>query len=150
MVSFRFDRSLLIMYLHSCIRRREDKQRSLYLDDKLYWLWRQPSDAVHCDSGIWQCGLEPTLLKRDFWSEWLSNWTGKFHFASRISRRIWNTKIIFELMYFLSFFSNQVSDILRETLEAVGAKAMVVGHTPQLSGVNWYIYINSLLKELHH
>ncbi|ESQ36208.1 hypothetical protein EUTSA_v10009773mg, partial [Eutrema salsugineum] len=30
----------------------------------------------------------------------------------------------------------QVSKILRDTLEAVGAKAMVVGHTPQLSGVN--------------
>ncbi|CAN8295210.1 unnamed protein product [Cochlearia groenlandica] len=30
----------------------------------------------------------------------------------------------------------QVGKILRETLEAVGAKAMVVGHTPQLSGVN--------------
>ncbi|KAJ4867991.1 Calcineurin-like metallo-phosphoesterase superfamily protein [Raphanus sativus] len=30
----------------------------------------------------------------------------------------------------------QVSTILRDSLEAVGAKAMVVGHTPQLSGVN--------------
>ncbi|XP_013698116.2 shewanella-like protein phosphatase 1 [Brassica napus] len=30
----------------------------------------------------------------------------------------------------------QVSKILRDSLEAVGAKAMVVGHTPQLSGVN--------------
>lgn len=37
------------------------------------------------------------------------------------------------------FFSYQVNKILRDTLEAVGAKAMVVGHTPQLSGVNWYI-----------
>jgi hypothetical protein len=34
----------------------------------------------------------------------------------------------------------QVNKILHDTLEAVGAKAMVVGHTPQLSGVNWYIY----------
>ncbi|CAF2315449.1 unnamed protein product [Brassica rapa] len=30
----------------------------------------------------------------------------------------------------------QASKILRDSLEAVGAKAMVVGHTPQLSGVN--------------
>ncbi|XP_009119004.1 shewanella-like protein phosphatase 1 [Brassica rapa] len=30
----------------------------------------------------------------------------------------------------------QVGKILRDSLEAVGAKAMVVGHTPQLSGVN--------------
>lgn len=43
-------------------------------------------------------------------------------------------------MSFPDFFSNQISKVLQETLEAVGAKAMVVGHTPQLSGVNWYIY----------
>jgi len=43
-------------------------------------------------------------------------------------------------MCFLTSFSYQVNKILHDTLEAVGAKAMVVGHTPQLSGVNWYIY----------
>lgn len=32
----------------------------------------------------------------------------------------------------------QICSILDDTLEAVGAKAMVVGHTPQLEGVNWY------------
>ncbi|CAL9214002.1 unnamed protein product [Arabidopsis halleri] len=37
---------------------------------------------------------------------------------------------------FPDFFSYQVNKILHDTLEAVGAKAMVVGHTPQLSGVN--------------
>lgn len=31
----------------------------------------------------------------------------------------------------------QVCSILEETLQAVGAKAMVVGHTPQTIGVNW-------------
>ncbi|EYU45985.1 hypothetical protein ABFS82_04G084000 [Erythranthe guttata] len=31
---------------------------------------------------------------------------------------------------------NQIESILRETLQAVGAKAMVVGHTPQVTGVN--------------
>ncbi|KAK6163813.1 hypothetical protein DH2020_000677 [Rehmannia glutinosa] len=31
---------------------------------------------------------------------------------------------------------NQIQSILRETLQAVGAKAMVVGHTPQATGVN--------------
>ena len=40
------------------------------------------------------------------------------------------------------YLYNQVGKILRDSLEAVGAKAMVVGHTPQLSGVNWYIYLN--------
>lgn len=32
----------------------------------------------------------------------------------------------------------QINAILKETLQAVGAKAMVVGHTPQYSGANWY------------
>lgn len=32
----------------------------------------------------------------------------------------------------------QIQSVLEETLQAVGAKAMVVGHTPQTSGVNWY------------
>lgn len=31
---------------------------------------------------------------------------------------------------------NQIHRILEETLQAVGAKAMVVGHTPQMAGVN--------------
>ena len=31
----------------------------------------------------------------------------------------------------------QACSILEETLQAVGAKAMVVGHTPQTIGVNW-------------
>jgi len=31
---------------------------------------------------------------------------------------------------------NQIQSVLEETLQAVGAKAMVVGHTPQTSGVN--------------
>lgn len=32
----------------------------------------------------------------------------------------------------------QIQSILEETLRAVGAKAMVVGHTPQPMGANWY------------
>lgn len=42
---------------------------------------------------------------------------------------------------FLSFGNEklcQINSILEETLQAVGAKAMVVGHTPQTAGVNWY------------
>lgn len=34
-------------------------------------------------------------------------------------------------------FALQIYSILEETLRAVGAKAMVVGHTPQTIGVNW-------------
>lgn len=35
------------------------------------------------------------------------------------------------------FASHQIQYILRDTLQALGAKAMVVGHTPQSAGVNW-------------
>lgn len=35
--------------------------------------------------------------------------------------------------------SHQINAILQDTLQAVGAKAMVVGHTPQMEGVNWYM-----------
>lgn len=31
----------------------------------------------------------------------------------------------------------QIQSLLEETLQSVGAKAMVVGHTPQPMGVNW-------------
>jgi len=34
-------------------------------------------------------------------------------------------------------YNVQVCSILEETLQAVDAKAMVVGHTPQTVGVNW-------------
>ncbi|CAI8585908.1 unnamed protein product [Vicia faba] len=36
----------------------------------------------------------------------------------------------------MDYEANQVCSILEETLQAVGAKAMVVGHTPQTIGVN--------------
>lgn len=36
----------------------------------------------------------------------------------------------------------QLSSIVAEqTLEAVGAQGMVVGHTPQMRGVNWYPFV---------
>lgn len=38
----------------------------------------------------------------------------------------------------LKVYASQIHAILEETLQAVGAKAMVVGHTPQTVGVNWY------------
>lgn len=34
-------------------------------------------------------------------------------------------------------FLLQIQSILDTTLQVVGAKAMVVGHTPQTTGVNW-------------
>ena len=45
---------------------------------------------------------------------------------------------ILEFVWLLTQNLSQINSILEETLQAVGAKAMVVGHTPQTSGVNWY------------
>lgn len=41
-------------------------------------------------------------------------------------------------MTFLSCLALQINSILEETLQAIDAKAMVVGHTPQTTGANWY------------
>lgn len=49
-----------------------------------------------------------------------------------------STKDSYVLLKWTLFF-HQISEILRETLEAAGAKGMVVGHTPQVSGINWYL-----------
>ncbi|KAF6144823.1 hypothetical protein GIB67_038922 [Kingdonia uniflora] len=56
-----------------------------------------------------------------------------------------NREAIFELASmdfsnkrWVYWFSQKVYSILEETLQHVGAKAMVVGHTPQTSGINWY------------
>jgi hypothetical protein len=39
----------------------------------------------------------------------------------------------------------QLSSIVAEqTLKSVGAKGMVVGHTPQIHGVNWYLSFSFL------
>lgn len=49
---------------------------------------------------------------------------------------VWNRLYSRDSSDFEDFQSNQIQTILQETLQAVGAKAMVVGHTPQTAGVN--------------
>ncbi|XP_023645917.1 shewanella-like protein phosphatase 1 isoform X1 [Capsella rubella] len=49
---------------------------------------------------------------------------------------VWSRLYSRETSELADYQIEQVSKILRDTLDAVGAKAMVVGHTPQLSGVN--------------
>lgn len=58
-----------------------------------------------------------------------------------------NRKVIFIIYHYnhknyhcVHWFADQVGAIVEETLERAGAKAMVVGHTPQLEGVNWYMF----------
>ncbi|KAI5435053.1 shewanella-like protein phosphatase 1 [Lathyrus oleraceus] len=49
---------------------------------------------------------------------------------------VWNRLYSRDSPDLMDYEANQVCSILEETLQAVGAKAMVVGHTPQTTGVN--------------
>ncbi|XP_010685890.2 shewanella-like protein phosphatase 1 [Beta vulgaris subsp. vulgaris] len=49
---------------------------------------------------------------------------------------VWNRLYSRDTSDLADYQMNQIQGILEETLQAVGAKAMVVGHTPQTSGVN--------------
>lgn len=42
----------------------------------------------------------------------------------------------------------QIESILEETLQAVGGRRMVVGHTPQPTGANWYRTLLFLMNTL--
>ncbi|XP_038993643.1 shewanella-like protein phosphatase 1 isoform X2 [Hibiscus syriacus] len=49
---------------------------------------------------------------------------------------VWNRLYSRDISDLNDYQINQINAILQETLQAVGAKAMVVGHTPQYSGAN--------------
>ncbi|KAJ4725494.1 shewanella-like protein phosphatase 1 [Melia azedarach] len=49
---------------------------------------------------------------------------------------VWNRSYSRDTSDLEDYQISQINAILQETLQAVGAKAMVVGHTPQISGVN--------------
>ncbi|KAL4340151.1 hypothetical protein GQ457_08G000980 [Hibiscus cannabinus] len=49
---------------------------------------------------------------------------------------VWNRLYSRDISELEDYKINQINAILKETLQAVGAKAMVVGHTPQYSGAN--------------
>ncbi|MBA0574677.1 hypothetical protein Golob_001864 [Gossypium lobatum] len=49
---------------------------------------------------------------------------------------VWNRLYSRDISDLAVYQINQINAILQETLQALGAKAMVVGHTPQFSGAN--------------
>ncbi|KAI4305391.1 hypothetical protein L6164_028761 [Bauhinia variegata] len=49
---------------------------------------------------------------------------------------VWNRLYSRDMPDLQDYQINQINSILEETLQAIGAKAMVVGHTPQITGVN--------------
>ncbi|XP_021720971.1 shewanella-like protein phosphatase 1 isoform X2 [Chenopodium quinoa] len=50
---------------------------------------------------------------------------------------VWNRLYSRDTSDLAEYEINQIHEMLEETLRALGAKAMVVGHTPQINGVNW-------------
>lgn len=52
-----------------------------------------------------------------------------------------NSSELRKLLHKCSCWFQLSSVVAEQTLEAVGAKGMVVGHTPQMHGVNWYTFL---------
>ncbi|KAK9168035.1 hypothetical protein Syun_000175 [Stephania yunnanensis] len=50
---------------------------------------------------------------------------------------VWNRLYSRDVDDMEDYRNHQIRSVLEETLQALGAKAMVVGHTPQMSGINW-------------
>jgi hypothetical protein len=53
-----------------------------------------------------------------------------------------------KLLYKCSCWFQLSSIAAEQTLEAVGAKGMVVGHTPQTHGVTWYPFLLISISDL--
>ncbi|CAK8537860.1 unnamed protein product [Lathyrus sativus] len=102
------------------------------------------NDWVFCHGGLLPhhvtYGLE--RMNKEV-SEWMRNPSkndGTFQFPSIATRGydsvVWNRLYSSDSPDLMDYEANQVCSVLEETLQAVGAKAMVVGHTPQTIGVN--------------
>ncbi|KAK9124625.1 hypothetical protein Sjap_014227 [Stephania japonica] len=50
---------------------------------------------------------------------------------------VWNRLYSRDVDDMEDYRNHQIRSVLEETLQALGAKGMVVGHTPQMSGINW-------------
>lgn len=56
-------------------------------------------------------------------------------------RDLKNSSEIHKFLDNCSYWFQLSSIVAEQTLQAVGAKGMVVGHTPQMHGVNWYPFL---------
>ncbi|KAL5102306.1 hypothetical protein RYX36_006633 [Vicia faba] len=102
------------------------------------------NDWVFCHGGLLPhhvaYGLERMNKEVSEWMRDPSKNDSTFQFPFIATRGynsvVWNRLYSRDSPDLMDYEANQVCSILEETLQAVGAKAMVVGHTPQTIGVN--------------
>ncbi|XP_031736820.1 shewanella-like protein phosphatase 1 isoform X2 [Cucumis sativus] len=101
------------------------------------------NDWVFCHGGLLphhvSYGIERMNREVSQWMKGLGE-SGNSSFPFLATRGydsvVWNRLYSRDFGDLEDFESEQINSILKDTLEAVGAKAMVVGHTPQMAGVN--------------
>ncbi|KAL3625758.1 Glycosylated integral ER membrane protein [Castilleja foliolosa] len=102
------------------------------------------NDWVFCHGGILphhvEYGIERMNREVSYWMKGLSM-EDEYPQMPLLATRgydsvVWSRLYSREMSELDDYQINQIQTILGETLEAVGAKAMVVGHTPQATGVN--------------
>ncbi|KAA0060016.1 shewanella-like protein phosphatase 1 [Cucumis melo var. makuwa] len=101
------------------------------------------NDWVFCHGGLLphhvSYGIERMNREVSQWMKGLgesSNSSFPFIATRGYDSVVWNRLYSRDFGDLEDFESEQINSILKDTLEAVGAKAMVVGHTPQMAGVN--------------
>ncbi|XP_061365644.1 shewanella-like protein phosphatase 1 isoform X1 [Gastrolobium bilobum] len=102
------------------------------------------NDWVFCHGGLLPhhvaYGIERMNKEVSEWMRGLSENDGTLDIPFIATRGydsvVWNRLYSRDTPDLVDFQANQVCSILEETLQAIGAKAMVVGHTPQTIGVN--------------
>ncbi|KAI3450285.1 hypothetical protein Pfo_006950 [Paulownia fortunei] len=102
------------------------------------------NDWVFCHGGLLphhvEYGIERMNTEVSYWMKGLSmddDYPRIPFIATRgYDSVVWSRLYSRETSDLENYQINQIQSILRETLQAVGAKAMVVGHTPQAAGVN--------------
>uniref|UniRef100_A0A5B7BVF8 Calcineurin-like phosphoesterase domain-containing protein n=1 Tax=Davidia involucrata TaxID=16924 RepID=A0A5B7BVF8_DAVIN len=101
-------------------------------------------DWVFCHGGLLPhhvvYGIERMNREVSNWMKGLSESDNSPQFPFIATRGydsvVWNRLYSRDLSDLEDYQISQIQSILEETLQAVGAKAMVVGHTPQTTGVN--------------
>ncbi|XP_052175773.1 shewanella-like protein phosphatase 1 [Diospyros lotus] len=101
-------------------------------------------DWVFCHGGLLPRhvahGIERLNMEVSSWMRGLGEGDGSPKIPFMATRGydsvVWNRLYSRDISDLDEYQINQIQSILQQTLQAVGAKAMVVGHTPQTTGVN--------------
>ncbi|XP_073149897.1 shewanella-like protein phosphatase 1 [Henckelia pumila] len=101
-------------------------------------------DWVFCHGGLLphhvEYGIERMNREVSYWMKGLCSSDGDPQLPFIATRGydsvVWSRLYSRDTSYLDEYQINQIQSILRESLQAVGAKAMVVGHTPQATGIN--------------